>query len=293
MFRPLFQKRGTQVFITGYDEFTNSPTDLLALVNPTRLPHDLSDPTDNRSFVPGDMVYGIPLVIGARKGYPNFNEFAMSSQIQITRKLQFHRPGNSATLPVNEIDQMFVVGISNMLGVEAWNSYAAAYPRPLQLTVVPDITLLFTNLETGSVLTNSRVEFQVATNVSPTWPGYNPAYPQYSFQVPLLTNLVFLPNMTYNAGLQRFTQLTGAFERNPGTTNFHLPRWGLTMRTRLQVALFDTVAKRIVDYVNLAAETNLDITSALTNGGTCGGTYTPNGSNGSMWCTNRMYGINC
>ena len=79
----------------------------------------------------GDMVYGIPLVIGAKKGFPNFNEFAMHTQVQVTRKLQFHRPGNSTTVPVNEIDQMFVVGISNVFGVEAWNSYATPYPaRP-------------------------------------------------------------------------------------------------------------------------------------------------------------------
>ena len=72
------------------------------------------------------MVYNIPLVIGAKKGFPNFNEFAMRTLVQVTRKLQFHREGTSATAPINEIDQMFVVGISNVLGVEAWNSYATS-----------------------------------------------------------------------------------------------------------------------------------------------------------------------
>ena len=197
VFRPLFMQSRNQVFISGYAEFTGTPADLSALVNPTRLPHDLSDPTDTRPIVTGDMIYGIPLVIGARKGYPNFNEFAMYSQIQVARKLQFHRPGTSTTLPVNEIDQMFVAGISNVLGVEAWNSYAAAYPRPLQLTVLPDITVMVTNLETGNLLRYSRFQLQVSTNIlAPTWAGYDPVHPQYSFQVPLLVNLVFLSNMT-------------------------------------------------------------------------------------------------
>ena len=293
VFRPLFMQIGSQVFISGYDEFTGTPADLSALVNPTRLPHDLSDPTDIRPIGSRDMVYGIPLVIGARKGYPNFNEFAMYSQIQVARKLQFHRPDTSTTVPVNEIDQMFVAGISNVLGVEAWNSYAAAYPRPLQLTVLPDITMMVTNLETGNLLRYSRFQPQVSTNVpASTWAGYAPVFPQYSFQVPFLSNLVFLSNMTYQASSDSFAPLTGTFERNPGTTNFHIPHWGLNMRTRLQVALFDTAANRIVDYVILAAETNLDITSALTIGGACGSTYTPDGSNGSMWCTNRINGVN-
>jgi hypothetical protein len=238
-------------------------------------------------------VYGIPLVIGAKKGLPNFNEFAMYSQVQVTRKLQFHRPGSSTTLPVNEIDQMFVAGISNVLGVEAWNSYAAAYPRPLQLTVLPDITVMVTNLDTGNLLRYSRFQPQVSTNIlAPTWAGYDPVHPQYSFQIPLLTNLVFLSNMTYHAAGDQFVPLTADFERNVGTTNFHIPHWGLNMRTRLQVVLFDTVANRIVDYVILAAETNLDITSALAVGGSCGSIYIPDGGLGSMWCTNRINGVN-
>jgi hypothetical protein len=54
--------------------------------------------------------------------------------------------------------------------------------------------------------------------------------------------------------------------------------------------MLDTSANRIVDYVSLASDNDLDITDALTSGGACGATYTPDGSNGSMWCTNRMYG---
>ena len=102
------------------------------------------------------MVYGIPLVIGAKKGFPNFNEFAMQTQVQVTRKLQFHRPGDSNTAPVNEIDQMFVVGISNVFGVEAWNSYAHTFPRNLRMVVIPTLSVALTNLETGTCSTRQR-----------------------------------------------------------------------------------------------------------------------------------------
>ncbi len=300
VFRPIFSPGpagggkggGNQICIIGYQEVTDT-----TLAFTSVLPHDLSDPND-LAVKPTDMVYGIPLVIGAKKGFPNFNKLDMQMLVQVTRKLQFHRPGASTTADVNEIDQMFVVGISNALGVEAWNSYATAYPRNIQLVVWPDISVLVTNLETRKwlnappVLSRWRLyPSPVTMTIAPNaWPGYNPTFPQYSFQVPVLTNLVFLSNMTYQAASDQFVPLTGTFERHIGTTNFHVPHWQLKLKPRLRFALVDTSANRIVDYVNLAANTDLDITAALTTGGACGTPYTPDGSNGGMWCTNRANG---
>ncbi|MGO8927998.1 MAG: hypothetical protein ACLQU3_14080 [Limisphaerales bacterium] len=293
VFRPVFAieapEAGSQIYICGFEEVTN--TDVLS--QPVV---DLSDPDARANLNPDDMVSGIPLVVGVKKGFPNFNKLAMQTQVQVARKLQFHRPGTSATADVNEIDQMFVVGISNVLGVEARNSYAAAYPRDIQVMAWPDISVLVTNLETHNWLNAPPLMSRwllwpapVSTNIAAnTWLGYSPAYPQYSFQIPVQTNLVFLTNMTYQAAGDQFVPLTGTFERNPGITNFHVPLWQLTLKVRLRFALVDT--GRIVDYVNLAADTDLNITDALTTGGACGSPYTPDGSNGSMWCTNRMNG---
>jgi hypothetical protein len=279
------------IYIVGYREV--NVNDMNALVGYAALwPLDLSILT-SAPKTPPFMVYGVPLVIGAKKGLPNFNEFAMQSQVQVTRKLQFHRPGTSTTAPVNEMDQMFVAGISNVFGVEAWNSYAAPYPRTLELRVWPDITVLVTNLETSKLLRISSIQPTsptVSNIVGTAWTGFAPQQPQYSLKLPLMTNWVFLSNMTYQAAGDAFIPLTGTFERNVGTTNAHVPRWKLTMRTRLRFAVVDTAANRIVDYVNLASDSDLDIANALTSGGSCGGSYTPDPSNGSMWCTNRMYG---
>jgi hypothetical protein len=298
VFRPIFANQmapggGQVIYIGGYAEVTDADTP--SLVFNSAPPHDLSDPSD-RTVKPLDMVYGVPLVIGAKKGFPNFNKLAMQTQVQVARKLQFHRPGNSTTADVNEIDQMFIVGISNALGVEAWNSYATAYPRDIQIAVWPDISLLVTNLETQTWLNAPplmsrwrRWPSPVITNIAAnTWAGYNQTYPPYSFQVPLLTNLVFLSNVTYRAASDQFVPLTGDFERTPGSTNLHVPHWQLTMKVRLRFALVDT--GRIVDYVNLTADNQLDIASALMVGGVCGYPYTPDGSIGGMWCTNRMNG---
>jgi hypothetical protein len=300
VFRPIFTakkgtsgKSGPYVTIVGYREL--NAADMLAITNRYDYVRDLSDPNDFAQFNPAtDMVYNIPLIIGARKGFPTFNKFAMHTAAQVTRKLQYHRQNDSNTGPINEIDQMFVAGISNVLGVEAWNSYLTPYPRQLAIYVWPDISLYVTNLETGNLLNTglyrSRQLVPVTTNVPPSaWPGYDHAQEWISFVIPLLTNIVFLPNSTYRAASDSFMPLTGAFERNPGATNFHLPHWQVTVKPRLRVAVVDVTVSpnRLVDYVNLADINTLDLTGTLAAGAACGSPYILDGSNGSMWCTNR------
>jgi hypothetical protein len=300
VFRPVFTntaaaggKGGGSSFISivGYQELTDA-----SIAYNLALPHDLTDPSD-RVVKQFDMVYGIPLVIGAKKGFPNFNKLAMQTMVQVTRKLQFHRPGTSTSANVNEIDQMFVLGISNAIGVEAWNSYATPYPRKIQLVVWPDVSVLVTNLETKRwlnpppVLSRWRLyPTPVTTNIAEyAWSGYNQTFPQASFQIPINTNLVFMPNMTYRTSADRFVALTNDFERQVGTTNFHVPHWSVKLKPRLRFAMVDTTINpnRIVDYVDLAADTDLDLTTALMSGGACNTPYNVDGSNGGMWCTNR------
>src|SRR5215203_603549 len=70
VFRPLFETRSNGVFLAG---FTND-------ASVSTLPAWLeSNP------------YGVPIVIAARKGIPNFNEFMVRSDITVQRKLQVVR----------------------------------------------------------------------------------------------------------------------------------------------------------------------------------------------------------
>jgi len=297
VFRPIFNlDQARRLFIVGYREVTAADTDhLVGQFDAVRDPSELAD---LRGFDPlNDMVYNIPLVIGAKKGFPNFNEFGMRTLVQVTRKLQFHRPGTSATAPVNEIDQMFVVGISNVLGVEAWNSYATAFPRELKLVAWPDVSLFITNRQTGKVLnagilTRSRLVTPVTTNVpASAWLGYDPSQEWRSFEIPLATNIVFLTNAIYHWGTDSFGPLTGQFERTPGSTNLFLPEWTVSVKPRLRFAVVDTLSGRMVDYVNLANDTTFDLASTLARDGACSADpYIPNGNNGSLWCTNRLGG---
>jgi len=293
VFRPVFANTGGltasgQVSIIGYEEVTNASVLAQQMV-------DLSDPTTRRNLKSVDdlrMVYNIPLVIGAKKGFPNFNEFAMQTLVQITRKLQFTRQ-NGPNTPISLTNQMFLVSISNVFGVEAWNSYVTNFPpppspaRPLRLYVWPDIGVVMTN-ETGSVLNPYSQRYQPPVTYAriDNWPGYNRSFDTYSFQIPFYTNLLFLTNSTYQYASAQFVPATGTFEKiSPA---FYIPHWWLNVKSRLRFAVVDINANRIVDYVNLADQTLVSLTDTLMQGGQCGGSYTPDGAYGSLWCTNHF-----
>ncbi len=101
VFRPVFTRSNdivngitrTDFYISGY---TNSDDASLGGRGPGPTPamRDLNDPRQRALLGQNlnDMVYGIPVIIGAKKGLPNFNELAMETMIQMTRKLEFRRP---------------------------------------------------------------------------------------------------------------------------------------------------------------------------------------------------------
>src|SRR5439155_6831480 len=87
VFRPLFGRRGTNIFISGFEEVTgtNSLRDPWVDLNVPTLAFNRiseSNPTNRVN------VYGIPYVIGAKKGFPNFNEFLLRTSVQVTRRLE-------------------------------------------------------------------------------------------------------------------------------------------------------------------------------------------------------------
>ncbi len=312
VFRPLFSElprsgnSPRRVFIVNYRELNSR--DLIPRNNPftgemtNNPPHDFSDLND--TFVqPGSMVYNVPLVIGARKGLPNFDQMTMDTQIQVARKLIFHRNGTSTTAPVNEIDPVYLLTITNVMGLQAWNSYAVNSTRPLRMQVWPDVSIFVTNLaSTTSRYLNQNHRPMVPTNIPPItfWGGYNPTYPQNSFITPLgspTMPYVFMPtNSVYSFYNDKFV-VNGPVDRTPGQTNYNIPLFKVIIKARLRYALLDITnpnEPELVDYVNLAANKEVDLTDALmqsTDGGSaCGTTYSQVYRPGSMWCTNRAGG---
>ena len=81
--------------------------------------------------VGGCNVFGVPWVVGAKKGMPNFNEFHLQNSAQGTRYLRVAKSSPIDRTPVYQ--QSWVIGISNSLGAEIWNSDTQAFPFPLEL----------------------------------------------------------------------------------------------------------------------------------------------------------------
>ncbi|MCW5556075.1 MAG: hypothetical protein KIS67_28450 [Verrucomicrobiae bacterium] len=240
VFRPRFTNDGQTIYICGYEEAGPA-----ALTNVWR---DLNDPADRDALQEGDYVHGIPVVIGAKKGFPNFNEFAMQSVFQITRRLQLTRPSVSAPRSTWQTNQVFIMGISNILGVELWNSYRSNYPRTMHIVVENNIAMQLTN-DTGFVLTTS-VNLPVSLSVpSNAWTGYNALASDPSFQVPLLTNVVFLPDAGYQSDLPQFTtNLNLAWDTSQ---TFPLPHWGLAITNRLRLFMVDHETQRLLNFLTL------------------------------------------
>jgi hypothetical protein len=198
------------------------------------------------------LTLGLPLVPGAKNGLPNFNEFAVETSIYLERRLQLRRSTvNSLPYQTNEF---YVVGVSNVFAVEAWNSYQAAYPRPLTLAVEVDfdMAMLSTNTASGTLQTWPPVvgpgSLPVTTNftASFTIPASN--WIGRQFQVPLLTNHLFLSNSVGQpTQFPRFTPApTNSFTLVPLTPNqFFIPDWFLTITNRMRFVLLD--GGRIVD----------------------------------------------
>jgi hypothetical protein len=295
VFRPVFTtlNNANQVFIGGYQEVTNAGVLSLS-------PIELSNPNNRRSLThnANQIVWGVPLVIGAKKGFPNFNEFAMRTAVQVTRKLEFVRPLGSQNLPIAQTNQMYLLTISNVFGIEAWNSYSTSYPRNLNMRVLgANMTAYLTDGQGSPSYTVLNAGVTFSTNYTPaTWPGFiaqNQASSAGSVQYPLWTNFLMLTNCQY---MQKtlppyFVPVSGqgyTFERPSG---FRTPDWWLTFTNRLLFALVDTSVNpnRIVDYVNLEAYgVPQHIPDLLTNGGGCSGGYSFSPTPGAEWCTNLV-----
>ena len=142
---------------------------------PLDLPVDVTSPLlapNARVDLPYGNVYGVPWIIGAKKGFPNFNEFSMESIVQTTRKLQVTRdvtnqPPSALHYQTN---QMYVFSITNSIGVECLNSYAASYLNPVQIVVNDSLSMTLTNAYPGTLVVSGNYFISVTTNVT-LWQG--------------------------------------------------------------------------------------------------------------------------
>ncbi len=278
IFRPYFTATGSgtnnSIIISGY-ELVNGPSD--TTTDPsftTPLPVDLNDQTVRAAIGTQTRrnVSGVPWIIGAKKGFPNLNEVVVQSVSQITRKLKIHRTTIDESLTGHQTRQMLEIGISNVVGVEVWNSYRTNYQSPsgrsiyvqadaaLFMTLTNDIGIAPTILSIPTLGGANLGTNMGAITLNP-WPGTglspgSTVQPNVqSFQVPLLTNVIFLPDSVFQQtpfGLSQVSSNAPECWTCITPNYFPMPHWGLTITNRIRCMIIDGgVGGRVVDYVQL------------------------------------------
>ena len=296
VFRPTFSSDGTNVFITGYVEDVAGGTgsNKNYLILPLSLPEDLALVDTNTINI-----YGIPWVIGARKGFPNFNEITMQCFSQITRAVQIVKPSLSAPQSTWVTNIRYSIGISNVIGVEAWNSYSNAYSRAIDIIGVDTLSMYLTN-ELGILVATNFIPSNPTSpglffgptstgtmSISPAgWSGFNltlsrsnPKYAIPSFQIPLFTNVIFLANQAYHPNVNPRLNFDPNFDQNTG---FLQPSFGLNITNKLRFLMVDHATGRLLDFEQFGGMNfHRDLTGDLNE--------TNLGSNpGGIWVTNRV-----
>jgi hypothetical protein len=289
------------VYITGY---TNVPT----------LTGGIGDPLLTQPVDPGFLattnisvvnlpvnVYGVPWIIGAKKGFPSFNKLSMETVVQISRKLEIvsATPGGRAFNPsatFTSTNVMWVFGISNAVGVDCWNSYATAYPSVNNFSILAadNLTMYLVTPTNGTVVQSFNVyiptgplpltqsqsaNFIVQPTFPPSgtvtaWPGstwksadalFPPPYDPSPFVIPLFTNVTFLPNSYYQFSPEAFISQSNpniGFQNVPVATP--LPQMNLATTNQLQLAMLDN--GHVIDYVQFSGPNSVvNLNSAFQN----------------------------
>jgi len=248
VFAPRFTVSNNAVFITGYVEVWTT-YDLSAAP-----PLDLRwyPGTNLASIVTNDsLIFGVPLVIGARKGLPNFNEYSMESVFTLSRRIELIKSSPGGQNKIIGTNQFFVLNCSIASGVEFWNSYASNYARPVEILVNRRVTMSLTN-DLGSTVTETLVTAgnmvitALGTNV---WGGCKEFVQNNSFVVPLRTNTTFVPTIGYLPSAGTFVNASGVTYDPDQRLLF--PRWFLSVTSQIQAMVVDSATKEIVDYVLL------------------------------------------
>ncbi len=299
VFRPMFSRDPYtgNIFINGYTNiaYVSGPGDPL-----------LTTPVDATALVLGNIptvgsgsslglnnvnVYGVPWIIGAKKGLPSFNEMYMQNNIGVNRKMQVILPGANG-LSTYSTNKQYNMGITNFVGMSFWNSYYSNYfggDNSGNITVYfqDTMTMAASNAYLGS---NGIAITFAATNYMSSWPGsfWTPqrTIPQgaqgpYSPFVSVIFTNVFLAASAYvptGPTFGGFVDLNLGPSWYTNSLNYTLPQMALFTTNRAQAYVLDGVGLRqhVVDYVQFSGpNVYQNIATNLTD---------PNSS--GMWSTN-------
>jgi len=294
VFRPLFVKdKFSNIFIIGYTNLNSvsgsadlrlsTPFDASFLAGTPAVPVGNLPPVDN--------IYGVPWIIGAKKGFPSFNEISMQDVVTVTRKLQVTRSDFTATAKIVATNAQYDMSISTAIGVEFWNPYTNAYINPLQVVVYNNVSANLTN-NVGFIQPFIQ---PLSQNYSFNfWPGArwlpdgtadyrasSSSFPTNAFYLPIYTNISFMTNQAYQWGGGFLPAATAGWQAN--RTELLLPHFGFETTNRLQAFILAGPPgnQRVIDYVHFAGpNSRRDLNNEIQ-------TTLKTVSYDNMWDTNR------
>jgi len=283
VFRPRFGlvNAGTTnvgIDIIGYVEVTNATLaykQILSHGGFKELPAVLQDLQREGQFAEDDNAWGIPWVVAAAKGLPQFNQYSYNSRALFTRKLLFVRYGTPAAPVTNRppefTNQFYCMSISNNLGMDAWNAYPSNFTGAAGYT-----TCYISNFITIQVTNNYDYGFTtVLTNVmnNPeqrfTWKAWNgitglsAGTNANGFITFFPTNIVSLAACYFSEATKRLVFLTNGLISSNGflladmaqspSTGWPVHNWTLNITNHVVYALFDGSISdgAVLDFVNL------------------------------------------
>ena len=190
---------------------------------------------------------GIPLIIGAKKGLPNFNEYTLRTDILLSRKLEVVYKGQNEAHQF-ETNQMYILGISNMFGFEIWNSYTNSYPYPLVFQMMNHTTAILSNQFGYYPDTKSNVFVPPTTIDANKWLGTGAQ--NWNYIVSTNNTIELRPNSVWKASDNSLAKVAtngyDVFERNLPVP-FKVPEWQLVFSNNFTYVLSE--GDRIVDFV--------------------------------------------
>jgi len=255
VFRPMFSRINTNVFITSYTLVSQVVANDPQLAAPFDLEYFAAVGGQNVAV----NIYGVPWIIGAKRGLPNFNMLAMFNAAQVTRKLQVVRNNTNADhTTLYRTNQLYVLSLSNNVSVSFWNSYTAAYPRPVTVYAFDQLDMILTNA--AGLFYSNRAIFTIPSVTISSWPGSawgtppnnSPATASFyatNWVMPFASSAVYWPRTG-----QLLPSSTGWDYADPLLPLGNSGPLGLMTTNRFQAVILD--GTHVLDYVQLRGPSN-------------------------------------
>jgi len=265
VFRPQFKNYGNDIYIVRYVpvEDATFTTTLSASASYQWLELSSTNlPAPNTSY------YDIPWIFGARKGFPNFNEFSLQTHVFLKRFLRFRK--DSSGLLTQPIEQALLVGATNFCFTEFAMPYTNFYDTSQAIQSYPAGRRLI------AYATNEMtVTIRMDTNVLATATirdGYGGNAPT--------NNGLLVSTMLNTNGITSFSpayvappnQVLGTNKQSSYVAGTHTNRWVVDVQSRLRCYVFDvdvvnSADQRLVDaFTSARMSMSLDVNKTLDQG---------------------------